>query len=108
MIRDQIRELVQLGRFPASQEVVPGIVSRQEALLRLIVPPITDDEARELVTLFGPDDYFGIAWTLLHLVETASHWPLEECLVDETNEWIIRLRKRVDRGRVSDLEARDL
>jgi len=95
MIRSEIVELVKLGRFPASLDVVSETMGRQEALLRRIVPPVNDDEARELIKLFGPDDYFGGAWTVLHLVESATHWPLWDCLSYESNEWIVRLRQRL-------------
>jgi hypothetical protein len=94
MIRSEIEELVSLGPFPASQNVVPEILKRQEMLLDKITPPVSDDEARELIKLFGPDDYFGGAWTVLHLIEGAPHWPLQDCLSNKTNEWINRLWRR--------------
>ena len=71
------------------------MLEKQEDLLRRIAPPLTDDEARLLVTIFGPDDYFGAAWTVLHLVESAPGWPLYDCLANVSNEWIARLQKRV-------------
>lgn len=97
MIRAEIQELKKLGPFPASKDVVPAIISRQEDLLRQIVPPVTDQEARELAQLFGPDDYYGGAWTVLHLVETAPHWPLADLLEEQSNEWIVRLSERAAR-----------
>ncbi|MDB6032726.1 MAG: hypothetical protein JWM16_3064, partial [Verrucomicrobiales bacterium] len=33
-----------------------------------------------LVKVFGPDDYYGLAWSLLHLIESAPGWPLADCL----------------------------
>lgn len=96
MIRPEVNELLQIGPFPPSHRAVPATVKRQQELMRLITPPISDAEARELLKLFGPDDYFGLAWTLLHLVEGAPHWPLPDCLTG-TNEWITRLRDRVAR-----------
>jgi hypothetical protein len=95
MIRDEIRDLVKLGPFPASRDVVVAVMNKQEELLRRITPPLTDDEARQLVKLFGPDDYFGAAWTVLHLVESTPHWPLADSLSDTSNEWIIRLKERL-------------
>jgi hypothetical protein len=94
MIRHEISELVKLGEFPASRDVVLSVMEKQEQLLGSIVPPVTDDEARELIKLFGPDDYFGGAWTVLHLIESAPHWPLADCLSEESNEWILRLKER--------------
>jgi len=94
MIRREISDLSGLGSFPSSRDVVPEVITKQEELLRSIVPPVTDEEARQLIKLFGPDDYYGGAWTVLHLVETAPHWPLWDCLANTSNEWIARLRER--------------
>jgi hypothetical protein len=46
------------------------------------------------VTLFGPDDCFGLGWTLLHLIETAPGWPIKAVLDGSQGEWIDRLRER--------------
>jgi hypothetical protein len=97
MIRPEINQLIHLGKFPASPKVVPEVIRRQEELLGKIKPPVTNDEARELVKLFGPDVYYGGAWTLLHLVESAPQWPLTECLSEISNEWIARLKERAVR-----------
>jgi hypothetical protein len=56
---------------------------------------VSNDDARVLVRLFGPDDCFGLAWTLVHLIETAPNWPLEDCLVVTENEWIKVLKQRL-------------
>jgi hypothetical protein len=101
MIRPEVLELMKLGHFPPSQNVVPSVISRQEELLGAIAPPVTNDEACELVKLFGPDDYYGIAWTVLHLVESAPNWPLVDCMTDTSNEWINRLKTRVAKGHFS-------
>lgn len=63
------------------------------------MPPVTNEEARVLVTLFGPDECYGLAWTLVHLIETAPGWPIADCLGGTGNEWIQRLRLRATRGR---------
>ncbi len=100
-MQEAIRKLTRFGPFPPSEEAEYAIISKQHELLQHIASPLTDDEARELVKLFGPDEYFGGAWTILHLIETAPHWPLADCLVNESNEWVSRLIRRarnVDRG----------
>ena len=58
---------------------------------------ISDAEVRSLVHLFGPDECYGLAWTLLHLIETAPGWPLHDCLQGTHNLWHERLCRRVDR-----------
>ena len=98
-MRPEVAELVALGPFPAEDAASDEDVERREALVRGITPPLTDEEARAMVTLFGPDDFYGGAWTLLHLIETAPGWPLEDALLNEDNEWIRRLRKRLQNAR---------
>src|SRR5438034_11814492 len=98
-MRTQVERLLELGKFPASKSAVPEIIREQQALLLALEPPLTDDEAKRLIQIFGNDDYYGLAWTLLHLIETAPNWPIEECLLSRENEWIDRLHKRVQRAR---------
>ena len=92
MIRREIRELQLLGPLPDSS-ADETTIERHEQLLSRIQAPVTDDEAKLLVRLFGPDDCYGLAWTLLHLIETAPGWPIEESLEDRTTEWIARMRR---------------
>jgi len=89
-----VGELVKLGPLPSS--VKPDAVGLQkfQTLLERVDQPISNDDARALVNLFGPDDCFGLAWTLLHLIETAPGWPLEDVLERSGNEWIERLKRR--------------
>ena len=61
--------------------------------------PVSDEEAKALLTLFGSDDYFGASWTILHLIESAPNWPIDECLTNTSNEWIVCLKERAQRGR---------
>ena len=109
MVRSEVNELTRIGAFPASGGANLDDVRRRELLLRDIHPPISDDEARELMKVFGPDDYYGLAWTVLHLIERAPGWPLRDCLANNSNEWVARLRKRAEarenqtRGRTADL-----
>ncbi|MYY81512.1 hypothetical protein GT044_09620 [Streptomyces sp. SID335] len=46
-------------------------IDRRERRLAAISHPVTHEEAAALATCFGPDDCYGLAWTLLHLIETA-------------------------------------
>ena len=86
--------LLRLGPLPSSAAAtVPSIQAFQD-LLSKVRTPITDEEACALVKLFGPDDCFGLAWTLLHLIETAPGWPVEGALNGLEGEWIERHRER--------------
>ena len=93
-MQSAVERLVQLGPFPSSSSATVPALQEVEALLAKVQTPITDDEARALVRLFGPDDCFGLAWSLLHLVETSPSWPIEDALEDLRGEWIERLRER--------------
>lgn len=89
-----VEELVKLGPLPSSEN--PGVAQLEkfQNLLTRIEQPISDDEARALVKMFGPDDCFGLAWTLVHIIETAPGWPLHDALSGMQNEWIETLRQR--------------
>ena len=69
-------------------------LEERERLLDAIPRPVSNDEAIVLAGLFGPDDCFGLAWTLLHLIETAPGWPLLDRLPTVENRWIALLRER--------------
>jgi len=96
-MRDAIHDLLSLGRFPPSASVDPDRIRRQQDLLSRISPPLEDDEAKALISLFGPDDYFGLAWTLLHLIETASVAVTDSLPPASDNEWIERLKRSATR-----------
>jgi hypothetical protein len=102
-MRKEVIELGKLGPLPCSDMAVsknrPEAIDKYQHLLASIQKPVTDEEARALVTLFGPDDCFGLVWPLVHLVESAPGWPLEDCLKNSDNEWIQLLKLRVENGR---------
>lgn len=89
-----IEDLVSLGPLPSSTAATAATVQAFEGQLSKVQTPVSDDEARALAKLFGPDDCFGLAWTLLHLIETSPHWPLRDVLDGLAGEWIDRLRER--------------
>jgi hypothetical protein len=78
VIRPEVREVVALGALPAEDVAEQQDLEHRERLVRAITRPVTDDEARALLAVFGPDDCYGLAWTVLHLIETAPGWPLED------------------------------
>lgn len=97
MIRKEVREIKLLGALP-NEQADEEAIERYEKVLSAIKKPVTDEEAKILVTLFGPDDAYGAAWTLLHLVESAPSWPIEECLKGQ-GLWLDRLRRRAANSR---------
>ena len=89
-------ELIMIGPLPTSEASIAEIQRWQE-LLEQITRPLTDDEAIALADLFPDQDdsCFGLAWTMIHLIETAPHRPIQ-CNGNSTNPWIGRLRDAVD------------
>lgn len=98
-VRREIEDMNTLGPLPPEEGANPDLIEKYESLYRAISKPVTDQEARILVKLFGSDGCFGLASSIMHLIETAPGWPLEDCLVDLDNEWRIELRNRAIRGK---------
>lgn len=97
-VRKEIEEMCALGPLPSEDSRDIELIKKYDELYRAITMPITDDEARLLAKLFGHDGCFGLASSLMHLIETAPGWPLEDCLLDQGNEWIVEMRNRAIRG----------
>ena len=98
-MREQVSELLKLGPMPGYEDdTTADEVKAYQDLLQSITPPVTDEEAKAMMTLFGPDDFYGLAWTMAHLIESAPGWPIEECLRGE-DEWAELLRARADAAR---------
>lgn len=72
-------------------------LEKYQSLLEGIQPPVTNREAEELLKLFGPDECFGLAWTVLHLIESAPGWPFGDEATQSENSWVRLLRERASR-----------
>ena len=97
-MRAEIRRLVELGRLPCEDDADVEQLRQYEAEYREITRPVTDEEAMALVGLFGDDGCFGLASSVLHLVETAPSWPIKDALTAINNPWILELKNRAIRG----------
>jgi hypothetical protein len=71
MVRTSIGRLKQLGPLPSEEQATVEQLKEYEDLLLGIARPVTDEEARVLSKLSGLDDCFGLAWTMLQLIQTA-------------------------------------
>ena len=98
VMRMEVDKLLKLGPLPSVELADEKKLNEYEELIKKISEPLTDEEACALTSLFGADDCFGLAWSLLHLIETAPGWPVAECLHNTSNEWISRLRDRAGMG----------
>ncbi|MFI6207114.1 hypothetical protein ACIBAI_12010 [Streptomyces sp. NPDC051041] len=92
-IRDEVREFYRLGPLPSEQDdsVSDETFEELERMLHAIEAPVTDEEARLLLGSFGEDNCFGMAWTLLHLVESAPSPAVTSQPPEGSNMWIENL-----------------
>ena len=70
-IRDEVTHLLRLGALP-TVDADEHIIEAHDDALRAVRAPLSDEEAALLIKLFGPDDCYGLAWKLLHLIESAA------------------------------------
>ncbi len=105
-MRETVRRLASLGVLP-SEDSALALIQQYEELLAQIVPPVSDEEARVLISLLGSDDCYGLAWTMIHLIETAPGWPLMDLLENRSNNWIELLRTRAANRNSSDTKCED-
>lgn len=98
-VREEVRRLVALGPVPDEADPDAPWDEWQQAA-EALPAPATDEEAETVLTLLPADEGsgFGIAWPLLHFVETAPGWPLMARL-DDSTWWLRFLRERAQRGK---------
>jgi len=97
-MRRVISDLVEMGPLPSSENPDIEKLEKYQELIGSIEPPVSDEEAKALIGILGPDECFGLAWTLVHAIESAPGWPLLGSLQGSESEWIIRLRERAERS----------
>jgi hypothetical protein len=96
-VRTEVAAFAALGPLPDSA-ADEAAIAIHEAALRRIVKPLSDDEASLLLHMFGVDECYGLAWMLLHLIESAPHGaPITSAPSEADNEWLRRLWRRAHR-----------
>lgn len=93
-VRPEITDLLALGALPGADDLSAEQAERYaEAIERLPTP--TAEEASALVDLLPPDEStsFGLAWSLVHAIESCPEWPVWDALGDET-PWQSVLQER--------------
>lgn len=93
-IRKAVEDLVRAGVLPAEDEAVEAEIEERQRLIELIDPPISDDEAQALLMVLGVDDCFGLAWSLIHMIETALSALIADYSQNADNEWVSLLEER--------------
>ena len=94
-MREEVAKLIQLEPFPHETSATPEIVDQYAELIDIISPPVSLDEAKSLLTLFGTDTFFGAAWSSVHLIESCPEWSAEALANVEDNIWITMLTERL-------------
>jgi len=108
MISNIVRELQKLGPLPSESCSDITLIAKYQKLIGELLEPVSNEDASELVQLFGDDDCFGLAWTLLHRIESAPGWPLEESLNATGNGWVGLLRRRSQMPESNELQSNEL
>lgn len=93
-MRPEVLEFISVAPLPL-ESAEPAEIARAETLLGAITAPVSDEEAELLVQCFGEDECFGLAWSLVHLVETAPTFEVAEPLEGGDHPWMIVLYQRV-------------
>ncbi|MFF0477906.1 hypothetical protein [Streptomyces sp. NPDC004284] len=96
-MRPEVQTFVADGPLP-DWDSTEEEIDRRFDQLRAIAGPVTGGEAKALVSCFGPDDCYGVAWTLLHLIETGPNPVLATDPGPDANEWHQRLYLRAVNG----------
>ena len=99
-VRESVEKFLALGPLPSETAEPEQIKSHQDALLQ-ITPPVSLAEANALARMFGPDDCFGLGWTLIHLIESAPGWASEGHIPDGTAPGLARLRRGIKNAQKS-------
>lgn len=93
-IRPEVAALVAAGPLPSEDDATVEQLERIERLLDGIAEPISDDEALAMLDVFGPDGCYGMAWTVLHLIEKAPGVYTNSYSTNAQNEWVQLLEQR--------------
>lgn len=93
-MQDAIRRLVDLGPLPSEATEDVAFLQLWQRTLETVAPPIDNEEAKALCTLFGVDECFGAAWTLVHLIETSPTLPDDIRAPAGAEYWVEMLRDR--------------
>lgn len=87
-IRKQVLDFASMGPLPASDVADEADLMSRESTLRTIERPVLPEEALVLIELFGPDECYGLAWMLLHTIESCPALPTPSPELLARSEWL--------------------
>ncbi|MFE2280811.1 hypothetical protein ACFXAE_27045 [Streptomyces sp. NPDC059454] len=70
-MRPEVSAFVADGPLPDEETGEEEEIDRRARQLEAMSRPLSLAEAEALAGCFGPDDCYGLAWTMAHLIETA-------------------------------------
>ncbi|MFD7686714.1 hypothetical protein [Streptomyces sp. NPDC059781] len=70
-MRPEVSAFVADGPLPDEETGEEAEIDRRARQLEAMTRPLGLAEAEALAGCFGPDDCYGLAWTMAHLIETA-------------------------------------
>jgi hypothetical protein len=97
-MRETVENFLARGPLPC-EAAPPEQIKRHQDALQAITQPVSLPEANALAQMFGPDDCFGLAWTLVHLIESAPGWASEGHIPDGTAPGLQHLRRGIENAR---------
>ncbi|GGU65769.1 hypothetical protein GCM10010274_63010 [Streptomyces lavendofoliae] len=97
-VRREVEDLIGAGPLP-SEDASEEEIAEAQRLLDNITAPVSDEEAQALSACFGPDNCYGLSWTLLHLIETAPGAQSASYSRNVENLWVQLLTARVEAAR---------
>jgi hypothetical protein len=98
-VRQEFSDVLALGPLPAADGISPGRAQQYEKALKRLPDLPNGEEAAALVDLLPPDETtsFGLAWTLVHAIESSPDWPVWNALDDRT-WWRVLLKDRATKS----------
>lgn len=98
LMRTAVTELVALGRLPEEAAASVPVLESFERAIQRVEPPLSDEEALGLLSVFplGEASCFGLAWSVVHLVESAPGWPMPQARLQGSNPWVRSLLERAN------------
>jgi hypothetical protein len=97
-VRDAVLGLIELGVMPTERDADEATVRLYQSQIDLLVAPASDEEAVALVRVLPTteESLFGLAWSVVHFIESAPSWP-EPSALSGDGPWVAVLRGRADK-----------
>jgi hypothetical protein len=98
-VRAEFERLIALGRLPTDADLDDEIAKPYVEAIDALSERPTAEEAAALLDVLPADKStsFGLAWSIVHAIESSPEWPVWSVL-DDRNWWVTYLRQRCERA----------